>query len=131
MTRCRDIYLKIERLPGYSPLASDDAEKILFRRDCMYNHGHEDGKIPDSEVALSRLDAILFREYLDPAYTIPNMAKLVEADINIKLPISGRDPGRIHVVAPASGSIAAPGPYLLFIPNAAGVPSLGRFMRVH
>jgi hypothetical protein len=67
MVKCRDIYLKIEKLPGYSPLASDDAEKILFRRDCMYGHGHEDGKISDSEVALSRLDAIVFREYLDRA----------------------------------------------------------------
>ena len=82
MLKCRDIYLKIERLPGYSPLASDDAERILFRRDCMYNHGHEDGRIPDSEVALSRLDAIVFREYLDPGYTIPNTAKLINADVN-------------------------------------------------
>lgn len=82
MTKCRDIYLKIERLPGYSPLASDDAEKLLFRRDCMYNHGHEDGRIPDSEVALSRLDAIVYREYLDPGYTTPNTAKLIDADVN-------------------------------------------------
>ena len=82
MTRCRDIYLKIEGISGYSPLASDDAEKILFRRDCMYNHGHENGRIPDSEVALSRLDALVFREYLDPGYTIPNTAPLIDADVN-------------------------------------------------
>src|SRR5262249_49264377 len=65
MPSCRDVYLKIERIPGYSPLASDDAERNLFRRDCMFNHGHEDGKIPDAEVALSRLDAIVYRDYLD------------------------------------------------------------------
>ena len=82
MPRCRDVYLKIERMPGYSPLASDDAERNLFRRDCMFNHGHEDGKIPDSEVALSRLDAIVYREYLDPGYTTPNMAPLITADVN-------------------------------------------------
>jgi len=82
MPQCRDVYLKIERMPGYSPLASDDAEKNLFRRDCMFNHGHEDGKIPDAEVALSRLDAIVFREYFDPGYTVPNMAPLVPADLN-------------------------------------------------
>ena len=82
MSRCRDIYLKIERMPGYSPLASDDAERNLFRRDCMFNHGHEDGKIPDSEVAVSRLDAIVYREYLDAGYTMPNTAPLIAADIN-------------------------------------------------
>ena len=82
MPRCRDIYLKIERLPGYSPLASDDAEKILFRRDCMFNHGHEDGRIPDGEVALSRLDAVVYREYVDPGYTVPNTDPLIAADIN-------------------------------------------------
>jgi plastocyanin len=82
MFRCRDIYLKIERIPGYSPLASDDAEKSALRRDCMFNHGHEDGTIPDAEVALSRLDAIVYREYFDAAYTVPNLAKLIDADIN-------------------------------------------------
>jgi hypothetical protein len=29
MARCRDVYLKIEAISGYSPLASDDAERIL------------------------------------------------------------------------------------------------------
>jgi FtsP/CotA-like multicopper oxidase with cupredoxin domain len=82
MPSCRDLYLKIERMPGYSPLASDDAERNLFRRDCMFNHGHEDGKIPDAEVALSRLDAIVYREYLDPGYTVPNADPLITADIN-------------------------------------------------
>jgi hypothetical protein len=82
MPRCRDIYLKIEQMPGFSPLASDDAERNLFRRDCMFNHGHEDGKISDSEVALSRLDAIVYRQYVDPGYTTPNMAPLISADVN-------------------------------------------------
>jgi len=48
----------------------------------------------------------------------------------IKLPITGRDPGRIHVMAPADGNIAPPGPYMLFILNAAGVPSVGRFTSI-
>jgi hypothetical protein len=82
MPRCRDVYLKIERMPGYSPLAFDDAERNLFRRDCMFNHGHENGTIPDPEVATSRLDALVYREYLDSGYTTPNMAPLVTADIN-------------------------------------------------
>ena len=48
----------------------------------------------------------------------------------VKLPIISRSPGRIHVAAPANGNIAPPGPYMLFILNAAGVPSLGRFIRM-
>ena len=82
MPKCRDIYLKIEKLPGYSPLASDDAENILFRRDCMCGHGHEDSRISDAEVTLSRLDAIVFREYFDLACTVPDTAKLIQAKVN-------------------------------------------------
>lgn len=37
ITRCRDIYLKIEKLPAYSPVAPDDAEHDRYRRDCMRN----------------------------------------------------------------------------------------------
>jgi hypothetical protein len=38
--------------------------------------------------------------------------------------------GGLSVKAPASGAVAPPGPYLLFILNAAGVPSVARFVRV-
>jgi hypothetical protein len=38
--------------------------------------------------------------------------------------------GGLSVRAPASGAIAPPGPYLLFILNAAGVPSVAKFIRV-
>jgi plastocyanin len=82
MPRCRDIYLKIEKLLGYSPIASDDAERQIYRRDCMFNAGREDGTIPDAEVTLSRLDALIYREYLDPGYTTPRTDPLIAADIN-------------------------------------------------
>jgi len=80
--RRRDIYLKIEKLPAYSPVAPDDAEHHLHRRDCMRNHGHEDGTIPQAEVDRRRLDAIVYREYLDAAYTIPQSAPLIATDSN-------------------------------------------------
>ena len=82
MPRRRDVYLKIEKLPGYSPVAPDDAEHDSYRLDCLHGPGHEDGKIPDAEVEMRRLDALVYREYLDAAYTVPNTAKLVAADIN-------------------------------------------------
>src|ERR1700731_1618375 len=73
----RDIYLKIEIIPDYSPVDPDDhvSPPIQYRRDCMRNMGHEDGTVPDDEVAARRLTALIYREYLDPGY-------LVAADVN-------------------------------------------------
>ena len=82
MLRRRDIYLKIEKVPGYSPVAPDDSEHDKYRVDCLRGEGHEDGRIPDGEVEMRRLDALTYREYLDPDYTVPNTAKIVPADIN-------------------------------------------------
>lgn len=80
--RCRDIYLKVEKIPGYSPLAPDDAEHHKHRRDCMRNPTHEDTHIPHAEVEKRKFDAVVYREYLDPSFTIPNTAPIAPADIN-------------------------------------------------
>jgi hypothetical protein len=80
--RCRSVYLKIEKLPAYSPVAPDDAEHHKHRLDCMRNPLHEDGTIPNAEVEQRKLDAVVYREYLDPAFTVPNTAPIVAADIN-------------------------------------------------
>ena len=47
----RNIYLKIERVPGYSPVAPADhvSPPIQYGRDCMRNEHHEDGSIPPDE----------------------------------------------------------------------------------
>ena len=80
----RDIYLKIETIPDYSPVEPDDhvSPPIQYRRDCMRNMGHEDGMIPADEVAARRLTALIYREYLDPQYLVPKPDKLVAADVN-------------------------------------------------
>lgn len=80
--RCRDIYLRIEKLPAYNPVAPDDAEHDRYRRDCMRNHGHEDTRIPDAEQARRRLDAVVYREYLDPAFMLPSTDPLIASDIH-------------------------------------------------
>src|SRR5262245_7017771 len=82
ITKCRDIYLKIEKLTAYSPVAPDDAEHDKYRRDCMRNEDHEDTRIPETEVEQRRMDALVYREYLDPNYTIPKNVPLISADIN-------------------------------------------------
>ena len=80
----RNIYLKIERVPGYSPVAPADhvSPPIQYGRDCMRNEHHEDGSIPPDEIAARRLTALVYREYNDPGYLVPKPDKLVAADIN-------------------------------------------------
>ena len=72
--RCRDIYLRIEKLPAYSQVAPENAEHGKYGRDCMRNHGHEDSHIPQAEIERRRVNAVIYREYLDPGYTVPNTA---------------------------------------------------------
>jgi len=47
----------------------------------MRNHGHEDSRIPAAEVERRRVDAIVYREYLDSGYVTPNMAPLISRDM--------------------------------------------------
>lgn len=77
----RNIYLKIERILGYSPVDPDPDAHGMYRRDCMHNEGHEDGSIPDAEVMQRTFDALVYREYLDAAYTVPRTTKMVPADL--------------------------------------------------
>lgn len=112
----RDIYLKIETISGYSPVEPDDhvSPPIQYRRDCMRNMGHEDGTIPDDEVAARRLTALIYREYLDPQYLVPKPDKLVAADIN--------EPAFIRRV-PGTVIYARPGDWLrIHVKNGDGTP---------
>jgi Galactose oxidase-like, Early set domain/Multicopper oxidase len=80
----RDVYLKIQQLNGYSPVEPADhvTPPVQYRRDCMRGVGHEDGTIPADEVNARRLNALIYREYLDPQFLVPKPDKLVVADIN-------------------------------------------------
>lgn len=78
----RDIYLKIEEIPDYSPVDPDPTSPTPYRRDCMRNPGHENGTIPQSEAAARTLNALVYREYLDPSYLVPKPDKIVATDVN-------------------------------------------------
>jgi hypothetical protein len=82
MATRRDFYLRIEAIPGYSPVNPDDDEANPYKRDCLRSPGHGDATIPDAKVEMRRFDALVYREYLDATYTSPNMAKMVAADVN-------------------------------------------------
>ncbi len=112
----RDIYLKIETIEDYSAVEPYDhvPQYVQYKRDCMRFEGHEDGTIPDSEVDARRLDALVYREYLDPDYLIPKVDKLIQADIN--------EPAYHHRV-PGTVIYAKPGDLLrIHVHNADRVP---------
>jgi hypothetical protein len=96
--RRRDIFLKIESLLSYSPLAPVACARH-FGRDCMFNSGHESGRIPAQEILGSTADGLVYREYLDSHYTTPNKAKLIEADVN-EPPWDRRIPGCLLYAKP-------------------------------
>ena len=121
----RDIYLKIERIPDYSPVEPDDhvTPPIQYGRDCMRNDGHEDGTIPPDEIAARRLTALVYREYLDSQYLIPKPDKLVAADIN--------EPAFMHRV-PGTVIYAKPGDRLrIHVKNADNTPHSFHIHGVH
>lgn len=95
----RHIYLKIETIPNYSPVAPDDAEHHKHRLDCMRNMEHADATIPQSEVDRRSLDALVYREYLDAAFTVLNNAPLIAADVN-EPRIERRIPGTVIYTQP-------------------------------
>ena len=95
----RNVYLKIEQIADYSPVEPSGHAAANFRRDCMRNPGHEDGTIPLSEVDARRLDALIYREYLDPGYLIPKPDKLVLADVNEPV-FAHRVPGTVIYAHP-------------------------------
>jgi plastocyanin len=97
----RDIYLRIEAVHGYSPAEPDDhvSPPIRYRRDCMRSPGHEDGTVPDDEVAARSLTALVYREYLDRGYLVPKPDKLVAADIN-EPAFAHRVPGAVLYARP-------------------------------
>jgi len=100
---CRDrhIFLKIERIEGYSPVMPQEESvgQAIWGRDCMRNKGHEDGKIPQSEIDARALDAVVYREYLDSAYLVPKPDKLILADVNEPL-YEHRVPGTVIYARP-------------------------------
>src|SRR5215831_1697365 len=121
----RDIYLKIERIPGYSPVVPADhvSPPIQYGRDCMRNEGHEDGFIPADEIEARRLTALIYREYLDFGYLIPKPDKLVAADIN--------EPAFRHRV-PGTVIYAMPGDRLrIHVKNADNTPHSFHLHGVH
>lgn len=95
----RNIYLKIEKILDYSPVEPSGHAAANYRRDCMRNPGHEDGTIPLSEVDARRLNALIYREYLDPGYLIPKPDKLVLADVNEPV-FAHRVPGTVIYAYP-------------------------------
>jgi FtsP/CotA-like multicopper oxidase with cupredoxin domain/sugar lactone lactonase YvrE len=91
--RRRDVFLQIEPLSNYSPLAPLLCSR-RYGKDCQFNEGHELGRIPAEEILGARIEALVYREYLDPDYTQPNTAPLVPSD-STEPPWHRRIPGTV------------------------------------
>jgi FtsP/CotA-like multicopper oxidase with cupredoxin domain/streptogramin lyase len=89
----RDVFLQIEPVADYSPLAPLLCAR-RYGRDCQFNEGHELGRIPADEILAARVDALVYREYLDPEYTTPNTLPLVPSD-STEPPWHRRVPGAV------------------------------------
>jgi FtsP/CotA-like multicopper oxidase with cupredoxin domain len=89
-----DIYLRIEPVLGYSPLAPTDACSRHYGRDCMRGSGHEIGRVTPEEIFASTFDALVYRRYHDAAYSHPVTDPIVPADVN-EPPWDRRIPGTV------------------------------------
>jgi hypothetical protein len=52
------------------------------------------------------------------------------SQLNYPLTFQAVNSTSVRAVAPSNGNLAPPGPYMLFLVNGAGVPSVGRMVRV-
>jgi hypothetical protein len=75
-----DVFLRIEPLANYHPLAPILCARH-YGRDCMFGMGHRRG---DSLRLIlgAALDALVYREYLDPHFSTPKGNRLIPADVN-------------------------------------------------
>src|SRR5882672_10307456 len=76
----RDVFLQIEPVADYSPLAPILCAR-RYGRDCQVNEGHELGRIPADEILAARIGALVYREYHGADYTQSVTAALVAADV--------------------------------------------------
>jgi hypothetical protein len=97
----RNVYLRIEGIPDYSPVdpGGGAAPPKQYRRDCMRTAGHDDATIPQAEVKAREVDALIYREYVDPDYLIPKPDKLIVADVNEPV-FNRRVPGTVIYAHP-------------------------------
>lgn len=66
----RDIFLQIEPLHDYSPVAPVVGSR-RYGHDCQFTEGHELGRISAEEILERRVQALAYRECRDPYYTTP------------------------------------------------------------
>src|SRR3977135_1531411 len=94
----RHVFLKIEPMAAYSPTAPVPCGR-RYGRDCMFTADHTLGRLDPQEITEAALDALVYREYLDPVYTQPRRTKLVQADVN-EPPWARRIPGAVLYAKP-------------------------------
>ncbi len=95
----QNVYLKIEPIYRYSPVDPAPDHDYVYRQDCFRRLGHEDGTISMHESRQRMLNAIVYREYTDATFTIPDDRPLIASDIS-EPPLRRRVPGTIIYTRP-------------------------------
>ncbi|MDH5763192.1 MAG: DUF1929 domain-containing protein [Nitrospinota bacterium] len=95
----QDVYLKIEKIPEYSPVDPDPTHSYSYRRDCYRLPGHEDGTIPNDEVETRKLTAVVYKRYTDATYTTVDSTPLIATDLS-EPPADRRVPGVLIYTQP-------------------------------
>src|SRR5262245_49478033 len=94
----RDIYVRIEPMASYSPLAPILCSR-RWGRDCMRMPGHELGRVTPTEIFAATIDAVIYRQYHDEDYQNPVTEPLIAADEN-EPPWDRRVPGCVLYAEP-------------------------------
>lgn len=97
--KVQNVYLRIERIPGYSPVDPDPDGSYQYRLDCFRRAGHEDGTITQDEADLRSLTAVVYREYTDASYSTIDMTPLIATDLS-EPPADRRVPGPVIYTRP-------------------------------
>lgn len=97
--RIQNIYLRIERIPNYSPVDPAPGGAYQYRLDCFRRAGHEDGTITQDEANLRSLTAVVYRTYTDATYSTIDPTPLIATDIS-EPPADRRVPGVVIYTRP-------------------------------
>ena len=95
----QNIYLKITKIPDYSPVYPDPNSDYPYRVDCFRRAGHEDGTITDDEVQLRKLTAVVYQPYTDETFTDIDESPLIDTDIT-EPSVERRVPGVVVYTRP-------------------------------
>lgn len=97
--KVQDVFLRIERIPNYSPVDPAPGGAFPYKLDCFRRAGHEDGTITQDEADLRSLTAVVYRTYTNDTYSTIDPTPLISTDLS-EPPADRRVPGVVIYTRP-------------------------------